>query len=167
MSQIYKPLSSSGPIPGNIPTKFLLDDSNIAVPLANEIIVHGVGSTTSLGSSNEIVITVINDGFTWSEQTTNFNAAVQNGYFCNNGLTVTLPATSGLVIGNTIIIYIDTSSSVTIQANAGQSIQVGSTISAAAGTAVSNTRGAILELIFKPSDVTWHTQSSLGVWAVT
>ena len=159
MSQIYKPLSSGGPIPGNIPTKFLLDDGNIAVPLANEIIVHGVGATTSLVSSNEIVITIINEGFLWSEQTSNFNA-----YFCNNGLTATLPATSGLVIGNTIIIYVDTSSPVIIQAGSGQMIQVGSTISGAGGTTTSNTRGSILELIFKPSDLTWHTQSSLGVW---
>ena len=124
MSQIYKPLSSGGTIPGNIPTKFLLDDGNIAVPLANEIIVHGVGATTSLVSSNEIVITIINEGFLWSEQTSNFNASVQNGYFCNNGLTATLQATSGLVIGNTIIIYVDTSSPVIIQAGSGLMIQV-------------------------------------------
>ncbi len=62
MSQITKPLTSSGPIPGNIPTSFLLDDSNTAVPLANQIIVHGVGATTSLGASNQIVVTVTDTG---------------------------------------------------------------------------------------------------------
>jgi hypothetical protein len=167
MSYIQKPGFSSGPIPPNIPTSFLLDDGNSAVPAANIIQVHGVGATTSIGASNEIVVTVINDGFVWSEQSANFNAAVQNGYFCNAALTATLPASSGLIIGNTVIFFVDTASTVTIQAGSGEMIQVGSAISAAAGTASSNTQGATLELVFKPSDLTWHTISSLGVWTVT
>lgn len=109
-------------------------------------------------------MSIINEGFTWSEQNASFPAVIQNGYFCNNALTATLPPTAGLVIGNTIIIYVDTPNPVIVQANAGQMIQVGSTISVPGGTSTSSTRGAILELIFKPSDLTWHTQSSLGVW---
>lgn len=164
MSQISRSLIS-GPVPPSVATSYLLDDGNSAVPAANVLQVSGgIGAETSLGAPNQVVITVKNEGFTWSEQNSNFNASVQNGYFCNAGLTVSLPATAGLTIGNTIIIYVDTTDPVVIQANAGQSIQVGSTISAAAGTSTSSTRGAILELIFKPSDLTWHTQSSLGVW---
>ena len=82
-------------------------------------------------------------------------------------LTETLPASGSLVIGNSVIFFVDTASVVTIQAGAGEMIQVGAAISAAAGTATSNTQGAILELVFKPSDLTWHTISSLGVWSVT
>ena len=82
-------------------------------------------------------------------------------------MTASLPVTAGLLIGNTIIIYIDTSSTVTIQANAGQMIQIGSDISVPGGIATSNARGSIVELIFKPSDLTWHTQSVLGVFSVT
>ena len=37
MSQIFKPLTSSGPIPPNIPTQFTADDSSIAVPVANNL----------------------------------------------------------------------------------------------------------------------------------
>jgi hypothetical protein len=166
LSQITKTLTSGGPIPPNIPTSFLLDDGNSAVPAANIIQIHGVGSSTSLGASNQIVITVVNEGFTWSEKNINFNALIQNGYFANAALTVTLPPTTGLVIGNTVIIYVDTPNPVIIQANTGQMIQVGSGISAPGGTATSNTQGSILELIFKPSDLTWHTQSSLGVFTL-
>jgi hypothetical protein len=164
MSQIYKPLTSSGPIPPIIPTQFTTD-SGIAVPAANNLNVFGGTGATTSGSGSTITITVKNDGFTWSEQNGDFNAVVQNGYYCNGSLIVTLPVTAGLVIGNTIIIYVDTASTVTIQANAGQMIQVGSTISAVAGTTASNTRGALLELNFKPSDLTWHTISSMGVWS--
>lgn len=166
MSQIIKTLTSGGPIPPNIPTSFLLDDGNSAVPAANVIQVHGVGATTSIGASNEIVITVVNDGFVWSEKNTSFAAAVQNGYFCNAALTVTLPAQPGLVIGNSIIIFVDTASPVVIQAGAGESIQVSTTISSPGGTATSNTQGSTLELVYKPSDTTWHSISSLGSWTV-
>ena len=124
-----------------------------------------ISDITSTGST--ITVTVVTDGFAWSEQTTNFNAAVENGYYCNNGLTVTLPATAGLLVGNTVIIYEDTTSTVTIQANTGQSIQVSNSISSSGGTAVSNTQGSLLELNFKPSDTTWHTVSSMGTWETT
>jgi hypothetical protein len=167
LSQITKNLTSGGPIPPNIPTSFLLDDGNSAVPVSNVVIVHGdTGVDTSLGASNEIVITVTNDGFEWSEQNVSFAAAIQNGYFCNAALTATLPASGGLVIGNSVIFFVDTSDQVIIQAGAGEFIQVSSTISGSGGTATSNTRGSILELVFKPSDLTWHTISSLGSWTV-
>lgn len=162
MSQFFQG-ATAGSLPPSVPLQFTTD-SGIAVPAANNLNVLGGVGTTTTGSGSTVTITVKNEGFTWSEQTTDFSASVQNGYFCNNALTVTLPATAGLVIGNTVIIYVDTSSAVVVQANTGQMIQIGSGISSPAGTATINNRGSILELIFKPSDTTWHTQSSLGSW---
>jgi hypothetical protein len=165
MSQAGANSTSSGG--GSIVTSFLLDDSNSAVPTAGVIQVHGVGGvTTSLGNSNEINVNIINDGFPWSEQSVSYNAQVQNGYFLNNALTATLPPSAGLTLGNTIIFFVDTASQIIIQAGVGEMIQIGSMISGAGGSATSNTRGATLELVFKPSDLTWHSISSLGVWSI-
>lgn len=165
MSQIIIP-TSAGNLPPSVPLQFTTD-SGIAVPAANNLNVIGGTGTTTSGAGSTITITVQNDGFVWSERSATFSAAIQNGYYCNAALTVNLPATAGLTIGNTIIIFVDTASIVTIQANTGQFIQVSSSISSSAGTAQSNTQGSILELNFKPSDSTWHTISSLGTWTTT
>lgn len=166
MSQITKILTSSGPIPPNIPTSFLLDDGNSAVPAANVIIVHGVGSTTSIGASNEIVITVINDGFVWTDEAVTFNALPQHGYFCTGTITANLPASAGLANGATIIIYVDSSSVVTVQANTGQTIQLSNTQSASAGNITSNSEGSTVTLVYRISDTEWHSLSVEGTWTV-
>lgn len=164
MSQFFTVLTS-GSIPPSIATQYITDNGT-AVPAANILnVLGGTGATTS-GIGNTITVTVKNEGFTWSEQNVSFSASIQNGYFCNAALTVSLPASGGLVIGNTIIIYVDTDAAVIVQANTGQSIQIGDGVSSAGGTATCTAlqKGSILELIFKPTDLTWHTQSSLGSW---
>ena len=42
MSQIYKPLTSAGPIPPNIPTQFTTDVGGPVVPVANNVNVFGL-----------------------------------------------------------------------------------------------------------------------------
>lgn len=167
MSQILNPNLGGGVIPPNVPTSFLLDDGNSAVPAANVIIVHGeTGADTSLGASNEIVINVVSDGFVWTDKAVTFNALPQNGYFCTGTLTANLPASAGLVNGATLIIYVDSASVVTIQANAGQTIQVGSTQSTSSGTATSTSEGSVLTLAYRIADTEWHAISDSGTWTL-
>lgn len=169
MSQFFQGVTA-GSLPPSVATKYTADDGNFAVPTSNNLNVFGdIGTSTFIPTpgGDTIKIRVDTVGYDWSEKNATFNADIENGYFCNSTLTANLPATAGLLIGNALIVYVDTTDVITIQANTGQFIQVGSNISIAGGMVTSNTRGAILELIFKPSDLTWHTMSSLGVWSVT
>ncbi len=164
MSQIYKSIAS-GPIPPSIATTYHTDSGD-AIPALNILNVYGdIGCSTS-GTGNTVTIKVDTDSFDWSDQAISFAASPQNGYFCTGVLTVTLP-TASLVNGSTVIVYVDTASVVTIQAGAGQSINVGSDISAVSGTAVSTAQGSTLTLVYRVSDLTWHSISSLGTWIVT
>ena len=164
MSQIIKNLAS-GPVPPTVATLYT-ENVGTAIPAANNLnVLGGTGITTS-GSGNTILINVVNGGFTWIETATNLGATAQTGIFCTAALTITLPPTGSLIIGATILIYVDTASPVIIQANTGQFIQVGNLSSTASGTATSTAIGNILYLVFRPTDLTWHSISSVGTWVM-
>lgn len=167
MSQFYQGVTE-GSLPPSVPLQITTDDG-FAVPAANNLNVFGdIGTKTSapISGGDTIKIKVDDGGYAWSEKNANFNIASQNAYFCNDALTASLPATGSSTIGDTTIIYVDTASAVVIQANTGQFIQIGDQISISGGTATSTDRGNIVELVFKPSDLTWHTISSMGIWNV-
>ncbi len=166
MSQFFVG-TTAGSLPPVVPTSFLLDDGNSAVPLANVIIVHGAtGVSTSLGASNQIVINVVTDGMPWIDEAVTFNAAPQTGYFCTGTLTANLPDSAGLVNGSTVIIYVDSASVVTIQANTGQTIQISGGQSMVAGTATSTAEGSVVTLVYRLADAEWHSISVEGTWTL-
>jgi hypothetical protein len=159
MSQFYQG-TTAGSLPPSVPLQFTTD-SGIAVAAGNNVNVFGGSSTIqTTASGSTITVTVINDGFPWTDKAISFLAQKQNGYFCAGTLTCTLPTTP--TQGNTVIIYVDSASVVTIQASAGQTIQIGNQQSSVAGTAKSTSEGSTLTLVFRTSDNEWHAIADLG-----
>jgi len=103
----------------------------------------------------------------WTDETTTFSPAAGNGYFVTGTATATLPASPSQ--GNTIAFFVDGAVTLTITGNTSQLIQVGSAISAAAGTCVNaaTTTGCSITLVYRSSDTKWCATSVIGTFTVT
>lgn len=159
MSQFFVGVTA-GSLPPVVPTTFHTDDSD-AIPAANILNIYGDTGISTAGSGNTVTISY---RMPWEDKAVTFNAAVQTGYFCEGVLTVNLPATAGLLNGDMIIIYVDSASVVTVQANTNQTIQVGNEQSTVGGRAVSTAEGSVLTLVFRIADLEWHSISVEGTW---
>ena len=137
--------------------------STAGVPAAATL-TPGAGIAITNGS-NSITIAATGAGFTWSDQSGAFAAAVENGYFITNTSTPTLPGSPNE--GDTIAFVVDTTNICTITGNTGQKIRVGTQISAAAGTCANNVRGDTIELVYRSTGTTWFAKSVIGTWTVT
>lgn len=111
-------------------------------------------------------VSLVTNGFPWTDKAISFFASAQNGYFCTGLLAVGLPASAGLTNGATIIIYVDTASTVVVTCDADQKIQVGNQISVLGGNATSSAEGSALTLVFRIADLTWHAIPSQGSWFI-
>ncbi len=102
----------------------------------------------------------------WTGENSSFAAASNNGYFVTANATGTLPAAPAQ--GDTISFAVDNGTAIlTIQANTGQIVRSGKTVSASAGTCVSNFNGDSITLVYRTSDSCWLATSILGTWAIT
>jgi hypothetical protein len=102
--------------------------------------------------------------FPWTDEGSNFNAAVNNGYFVTAAATGTLPASP--TQGQVVIIETATASSVVIQANTGQVIRMGSGASSSAGSATSSASGNSAYLVYRSANTSWYSISTEGTWSL-
>lgn len=121
--------------------------------------------TSNGNSSNPSYQTPTFVAMTWTDKNASFNAVVQNGYFVTATATATMPASPSQ--GDAIAFILDTTQILTILANTGQIIRIGSAVSAAAGTAVSNFQGDSVTLIYRASDTAWIAKDVVGTWSLT
>jgi hypothetical protein len=117
-------------------------------------------------STGQLGVAAIPSAFAWSDKATSFAAVSGNGYFITGTATATLPASPSE--GNTISFIVDTTNILTIQANTGQIIRIGTAVSASAGTATNNARGDSVTLVFRSSNSAWISLGApQGTWTVT
>lgn len=102
----------------------------------------------------------------WTDEAAPFTAADGNGYFVTATAAATLPATPAQ--GATIYFIVDATATVlTITANTGQTIRLGTTVSAAAGTAASTAWGDSITLVYRTADTSWIASSVIGNWTIS
>jgi hypothetical protein len=127
----------------------------------------GISLTNASGvSGNTTIATTGTVLGAWTDEATSFNALKNNGYFVTATATATLPASPAQ--GDTIAFEVDgVGSLLTIQANTGQIIRLGKTVTASAGTAVNNFQGDAIVLVYRASDTSWQSIQSIGTWTLT
>lgn len=122
---------------------------------AGVVITNGSGSITLALNGSSIT--------SWTDKNTSFPAVASNGYFSTDTLTMTLPSSPSQ--GDTIGVVIQVSSTtLTIQANTGQKIQIGSAASSVAGSVTSDIIGTSLILVYNFSASCWFAVSCMGSW---
>lgn len=161
-------VSSSAGVPvwsGTMTNGQMIIGSSGATPVAGTITSTG-GTVTVTPGAGTLNLEVASGGFIWTETSGAFAAAKEHGYFITTTATATMPASP--TGGDTIRFMVDTTNLLTIQANTGQKIRIGTTISAAAGTAINTQRGDAIELVYMSTGTTWQTVNNpVGGWNVT
>lgn len=152
-----------------------------------QLLIGSVGSTPNVAISkgnlisndNSIDFTYIypnincevdfTNAFPWLNIGTSQTLAINTGYFCSSGgaLSLALPTTS--LVGDTISVVLDGSTSWTITQGAGQRIRLGNTVSTTGvgGSIASNLRGDTVTMVCQTANTFWVVTSSVGNITVT
>ena len=154
----------------NISTYGVVFFDSTGSPPAFTAITPGVSGTilTSTGATTSPTWQAPSiSGFPWTDEATSFGAVANNGYFVTAAATATLPASPSQ--GDAVAFAYDAATgAVTITANTGQVIRVGSVVSATAGTCVSQVRGDSIKLVYRTVGSAWICVGApQGVWIVT
>lgn len=156
------PVSTSGS--GSTLTANVQISQAIASTDATKIGLCNFDSSQFSVDSNGFVTSLSSSMFSWTDEATSFSASEENGYFVTDTATATLPASPSQ--GDTISFACDTANVLTIQANTGQFIRIGSSISSSAGTASSNAIGDSVTLVYRSSSATWIATSVIGTFTL-
>lgn len=124
-----------------------------AIPISSATQINPLLATTYFSTTS-------GTGLRWQDISSSQTALVNQGYFATATLTITLPASPSE--GNTVAFVADTSSIVTIQANAGQTIRLGNVNGATAGSLTTTARGDSGTLVYRSSSQTWIATQSVG-----
>lgn len=146
---------------GSVATSFT-GDTGVANPSGNNVnILGGPGVTTSAAGSTLTINSVV-----YTDQGGSVLVASDTGSFATGAGTITLTTPAAPVQGELLELALNGSTTLVVQANAGQTIRIGNQVSSVAGTATSADQGDTLIMRFKAATSQWHTTSVIGNWVL-
>ena len=155
-------LNVSGGGGSGSPVQTITGNSGGAVPpTANNINLVGSGSITVTGNPGTSTLTITDSGggLVWNDRAISFAASSNNGYFVSASATGTMPASPAQ--GDEVEFCITNAGvTMTIVANAGQRLCVGTDLSAIAGNTVATNLGSSISFTYQASSSTWFSVTS-------
>jgi len=148
---------------GSVATLYT-ENSGTATPSGGNLnIVGGTGITTS-GAGSTVTITATGVSITWSVISASQTLAVNHGYVCGSGgtLSLALPATSA--VGDIIEVTLDGSTGWIVTQAAGQQIRLGNSTSTlgVGGSLASTDQGDTLRMVCRTANTLWVVLSTMG-----
>lgn len=152
-------VSTSGTGIGNTITG---DSGGALSPTAGNWNIFGRSGSKTSGSGSTLTV----NSPPFSQVGGSGTSVLNSGEFVTATATRTLPATAGLLDGDLVIFFCTTANVLTVTANTGQTIRIGTLVSSSAGTAASTAIGDSLTLRFDATAVSWRAVSVIGTWVV-
>lgn len=128
--------------------------------LADNGVSHFDSADFTVDANGFVSLAFVPAAFTWSDQAISFAAASFNGYFIIGNLTATLPAAPAN--GDTIEFFVDGAFTLVVQANAGQTIKLATSLTSVAGTMTNTASGDALTLVYRSTNTRWEATSFVG-----
>lgn len=142
------------------PTTFV-EDIGAAVPVANVLNVLGRSGSKTSGAANTITI----NSPPFADQGGSTTVTLNSGSFATAAITLTTPASAGLLDGD-LLQFVATNGVLVIQFAATQVGHIGTLASSAAGTFTSTATGDSVSLRYQVSTNDWWATQVIGTWLV-
>ena len=126
--------------------------------LGNWNILGGSGSKTEGASST---LTVRSPPY--KDEASSTTVAINSGSFATNAITLTTPASAGLLDGD-LLEFVATNGALVIQLAATQAAHLGIAATSVAGTISGTATGDSITLRYQASSNDWWATSSVGIW---
>lgn len=139
----------------------------IVYPALGNIQLNGTANRlTVTAGTNELTFNTIDAGsIRWTDVSAAFAVLSNNGYIVTGTATGTLPASPSN--GDEVGFIVDTTQILTIQANTGQIIRIGSMTGTSGGTCTSMFRGDSAQFVYHTATTAWISWTSpQGTWTL-
>lgn len=143
-----------------IATTITGDSGGALSPASNNWNILGRSGSKTSGSGSTLTIS----SPPFSQVSSTSTSVLNSGEIVTAAVTRTLPATAGLIDGDTVIFTATTAGNLVVTANTGQTITIGNAVSSSGGTATSSVAGSALTLRFDATAVTWRSIATQGNW---
>jgi len=144
--------------------KTITGDSGGALsPASNNWNILGRSGSKTSGSGSTLTV----NSPPFADQGGSTTVTLNSGNFATATVTLTTPATAGLLDGDLLVFVATTANVFTIQLAATQVAHIGNVASSAAGTLVSTAIGDSVSLRYQASTNDWWATSAVGNWTIT